>query len=91
MWYGTAIVSFHVSDELKEKMDEHGEINWSAVLRSNVEDELDRLGSRNIARAVATSERLSSEITNADVTERNTAETVREWQETRHGAHSDGG
>ena len=26
-----ATVSFRVSDELKEKMDEHGEINWSAV------------------------------------------------------------
>ena len=86
-----ATVSFRVPDELKEKMDEHGEINWSAVLKSSIEDELDRLGSRNIARAAATSERLSGEITDADVVERNTTETVREWRETRHGARSDDG
>ena len=86
-----ATVSFRVSDELKEKMDEHGEINWSAVLKFSIEGELDRLGSRNIAHAVATSERLSGEITDADVMERNTAKTVHEWREMRYGAHSDGG
>lgn len=86
-----ATVSFRVSDELKEKMNEHGEINWSAVLKSSIEDELDRLESHNIAHAVATSERLSGEITDADVAERNTAETVRECRETRHEARSDDG
>jgi len=86
-----ATVSFRVPDELKEKMDEHGEINWSAVFRSNIKDELDRLESRSVAHAVATSERLSGEIADADVAEENTAETVREWRETRHGARSDDG
>jgi hypothetical protein len=57
-----ATVSFCIPDELKEKMDEHDEINWGAVLRSNIEDELDRLESRDVAHAVAASERLSGEI-----------------------------
>ena len=86
-----ATVSFRVSDELREKMDEYDEIDWSAVLKSSIEDELDRLGSRNIAHAVATSERLSGEITDTDVAGQNTVETVRECRETRHGARSDGG
>ena len=86
-----ATVSLLVPDALKRKMDEHGEINWSAVLKSSIEDELDRLESRSIAHAVATSERLSGEITDAGVAERNTAETVREWRETRHGGRSDDG
>lgn len=51
-----ATISFYISDKLKEKMDEHGEISWSAVLRSNIENKLDRSGSRNIAHAVATSD-----------------------------------
>ncbi|RQG97503.1 hypothetical protein [Natrarchaeobius oligotrophus] len=83
-----ATVSFRVPDGLKEKMDEHGEINWSAVLRSNIEEEIERLESRSIGHAVATSERLSNEIDEADVRDENTADTVREWREKRYGANS---
>ena len=86
-----ATVNFRVPDELKEKMDDHDDIDWSAVLRSNIEDELDRLESRSVAHAVATSERLSGEITDAGVAKENTAETVREWRETGHRARSDDG
>jgi len=84
-----ATVSLRVPDELKKKMDEHGEINWSAVIRANIEEEIGRLESRNIGHAVATSERLSTEVDEEQVTDENTAETIREWRETRYGADSD--
>jgi hypothetical protein len=84
-----ATVSLRVPDELKAKMDEHGEINWSAVLRAYIEEEIGRLESRSIGHAVATSERLRTEIDEKEVTDENTAETIREWRETRYGADSD--
>jgi len=84
-----ATVSLRVPDELKEKMDDHGEINWSAVIRANIEEEIGRLESRSIGHAVATSERLSTEIDDEEVTDENTAETIREWRDTRYGADSD--
>lgn len=84
-----ATVSLRVPDDLKEQMDEHNEINWSAVLRSHLEEELGRLESRSIGHAVATSERLSNEIDQDDVRDRNTAETIRKWRDKRYGANSD--
>ena len=84
-----ATVSLRVPDEIKNKMDEHSEINWSAVIRANIEDEIGQLESRSIGHAVATSERLSNAIDEADVRDQNTAETIREWRDQRHGADSD--
>jgi len=84
-----ATVSLRVPDDLKEKMDEHGEINWSAVIRSQLEEEISRLESRSIGHAVATSERLSNEIDEEDVADENTAEVVRKWRDERYGADSD--
>ena len=84
-----ATVSLRVPDDLKRKMDEHGEINWSAVIRAYIEEEIGRLESRSIGHAVATSERLSTEIDEEEVTDENTAETIREWRNTRYGADSD--
>lgn len=83
-----ATVSLRVPDDLKAKMDEHGEINWSAVIRANLEEEIQRLESRSIAHAVATSERLSAEIDDDEVKTENTAETIREWRDTRYGTDS---
>lgn len=82
-------VSLRVPEDVKEKMNEHSEINWSAVIRAHIEEEIDRLESRRIGHAVATSERLSSEIEEEDVKAENTAETIREWRETRYGEQSD--
>lgn len=80
-----ATVSVRVPDDVKKKMDEHAEINWSAVIRANIEEELERLESRRIGHAVATSERLSNEIDEENVTDKNTADTIREWREKRYG------
>lgn len=84
-----ATVSLRVPDELKTKMDEHDEINWSAVIRANLEEEIAQLESRNIGHAVAASERLSNEIDQETVKDENTAETIREWRQKRYGADSD--
>jgi hypothetical protein len=67
-------------------MEEHDEVNWSAVLRDHIEGELESLESRNIAHAVATSERLSSAIDADEVATTNTADTIREFRDTRYGA-----
>ena len=80
-----ATVSLRVPDGLKEQMDENNDINWSAVIRSHIEDALSELDSRNVGHAVAVSERLSNAVDDEAVVEQNTAETVREWRERRYG------
>lgn len=60
--YCMPTVGLRVPDDLKEKMDEYDEINWSAVIRANLEEEIQQLESRSIGHAVATSERLSAAI-----------------------------
>ena len=84
-----ATVSLRVPEELKRRMDEHDHINWSAVIRATLEEELDQLESRAIGHAVATSERLSNDIDPATVADRNTAETIREWRDKRYGPNAD--
>lgn len=81
-----ATVSIRVPDDLKERMEEHDEINWSAVIRANIEEELGELESRRIGHAVATSERLSNAIDADDVADQNTADVIREWRDERYGA-----
>jgi predicted DNA-binding protein len=83
-----ATVSFRVPDEIKEKMDAHDEINWSAVLRQEIEEAIADLEHRNVAHAVATSERLSQAIDTDDVAEENTADVIREFRDTRYGGES---
>jgi len=77
-------VSFRVPDEVKARMDQHDGVNWSAVLRDHIEAELEALESRNIAHAVATSERLSGAIDADEVAATNTAETIREFRRRRY-------
>lgn len=81
-------VSFRVSAELKERMEEHDEINWSAILREQIRDELSDLETRDLAHAVATSERLSGAIDPEAVADQNSAERIREWRDGRYGPGS---
>lgn len=83
-----ATVSFRVPDEIKEKMEAHDEINWSAVLRQEIEEAIADLERRNVAHAVATSERLSQQIDEVDVAEDNTADVIREFRDIRYGGES---
>lgn len=84
-----ATLSVRVPDDIKEKMDEHERINWSAIIRDNIESEINKLESRNIGHAVATSERLSHSISEDDVSDTNSADTIREWRDKGHGTNSD--
>jgi hypothetical protein len=77
-------ISFRVPEDVKARMEDHDEVNWSAVLRDHIEEELQNLESRNIAHAVATSERLSSAINAEEVATTNTAEQIREFRDTRY-------
>lgn len=70
---------------MKKRIEEHGDVNWSAVLRDHILETLLELESRNFAHAVATSERLSSAIDPDEVATRNTAETIRKFRDTRYG------
>ncbi len=83
-----ATVSFRVPDEIKAKMEEHDEVNWSAILRQQIEAAIADLERRNVAHAVATSERLSQQIDADDVAEENTADVIREFRDTRYGGES---
>lgn len=83
-----ATVSFRVPDEIKERMKSHEEVNWSAVLRQQIEEEITKLEQRNVAHAVATSERLSQEINGDEVSEENTADVIRQFRDTRYGGES---
>lgn len=81
-----ATVSFRVPEELKARMDEHAEINWSAVLRERIADELEKRRERDLAQAVLTSERLSGTIDPEAVREQDSTRTIREWRERRYGS-----
>lgn len=83
-----ATVSFRVPEEVKAKMEAHEEVNWSAVLRRQIEAELADLEHRNLAHAVATSERLSQAIDEDAVAEENAADVIREFRDTRYGGGS---
>lgn len=83
-----ATVSIRVPEDVKERMKAYEGINWSAILRDEIEEHLSRLESRNMAHAVATSERLSQQIDADEVADRNTAEVVRRWRDDRYGEES---
>jgi len=84
-----ATVSFRVPDEMKAKMEEYDEINWSAVFRQHIEDEVAELEARNVAHAVATSERLSGEIDPDEVDDESTTDLIREFRDSRYSGASE--
>lgn len=86
-----ATVSFRVPDDLKARMDEHPEVNWSAVLRAEIAEVLDRMDERNLARAVLTSEQLHNSVDEADAREADAAGVVREWRDRRYGPRDEDG
>lgn len=83
-----ATVSVRVPDELKARMDQYEQVNWSAVLRRQIEAELADLGTRNVARAVATSERLSREIDAESVEDEDITRVIRGFRDERHSGDS---
>ena len=84
-----ATVTFRIPDDLKAEMESHKEINWSAILRDHVEEQLGELSDRHVAHAVATSERLSADIDPDEVGEADTTEVIREFRDSRRAGSSD--
>lgn len=82
-------VSVRVADEVEAKMEAHDEINWSAVPRRHIEEGIADLEERNVAHAVATSERLIQQIDEADVAGTTTTDVIRDVRDTRYGGESD--
>lgn len=80
-----ATVSVRVPDELKERMESFDTVNWSAVIRAHIREELAEREERTLASAVAASERLSAAIDPAEVEDLNTADLIREWRDRRYG------
>lgn len=80
-----ATVSVRVSDELKERMEALETVNWSAVIREHIREELEAREERSLAKAVAKSERLSATVDPDEVADVNTAEVIREWRDRRYG------
>lgn len=80
-----ATVSVRVPDDLKARMEAFDAVNWSAVIRAHIREELDEREERSLAKAVATSERLSASIDPADVEDRDSAEWIRERRDRRSG------
>jgi len=83
-----ATLSIRVPDELIERMDDHPEINWSAVIRQHIVDELDTQADRDLAKAVLASERVSQSVSREAVADRDTSTVIREWRDRRCGNES---
>ena len=83
-----ATVSVRVPDELKERMDDHPEINWSAVIRQHIVDELETQANRDLAKAVLASERVSQSVSREAVADLDTSTVIREWRDRRYGKES---
>lgn len=81
-----ATVSVRIPDRMKARMDQFPEVNWSAVLRNRLEEELDQREGRNIARAVLVSEQLSNGVDTDSLGEYDSAETIRAYRDSRRGS-----
>lgn len=83
-----ARIRFWVPDELKERMNDHNEIDWDSVLRRHLKNDITSLDDCDVARAVKTSERLSQEIDHNEVANDNIANVIREFQDSTNRTES---
>lgn len=75
--------SFRIDEDRYEQMQDHSDVNWSQVLRDLLAEELASRDGRNLAAAIATSERLSAVIDEDEVAEHDSADIIREYREHR--------
>ena len=83
MLYTMPIVSVRISEELKERMDAHEAVNWSAIMRTHLEREVAARERTDLGSAIATSERLSRDADGPGVGETDSAAIVRRFREAR--------
>ncbi len=80
-----AIISVRVNEELRKKMKIHEEINWSAVLRRAIIENLENKEAVDLEKrrkAFAMMDKLRKE--GAFDGSRNSTEIIREWRNKRH-------
>ena len=79
------IISLRVKKQLKERMRAHDEINWSAVLRKAIIENLENRKKVNLEKrkkVFAMMDKLRKE--KAFDGDRNSTEIIREWRNKRH-------
>jgi|ECHhosMinimDraft_1075155.scaffolds.fasta_scaffold04661_3 Arc/MetJ-type ribon-helix-helix transcriptional regulator len=75
MYIRMPMITVRVDQELKTKMEEHPEVNWSEVIRKAIRDELEKVGKRDVATALLLNEknRISGQQTES-------SEEIRRWR-----------
>lgn len=79
-----ATITFRVSDETKRRMNEHDDINWSAVLRRKLEETLEERDRRDLGQAVAVTERVFHSIDSDLVQEYDSTDIIRQYRDRSH-------
>jgi predicted transcriptional regulator len=74
-----AVISVRIDDSLKKRMDRYRHINWSEVIRAELNKIVERLESRNVAEALLINEKVRKKSV------RDTTSIIREWRENRYG------
>lgn len=76
-------ISVRVDDEMKQRMDELEAVNWSAVLRTHIEQVLNEydINNRDLARAVLLTEQVYGSVLPEDINEWDSADHIRQDRE----------
>lgn len=81
-------ISIRVDETLKQQMDRHPEINWSAEIRQHIDSVLGEKKEREVAKAVLVSERLSQSVDADALENHDSTALIRDWREKRYGPDS---
>jgi Arc/MetJ-type ribon-helix-helix transcriptional regulator len=73
------VISVRIDDNLKKRMDKFSYVNWSKVLRQELQKVLDSLEKRNMAKAVLINEKVRKK---ADF---DSTDIIRKWRDERYG------
>lgn len=73
------VISVRIDEELKKKMNKYNYINWSEIIRTEINKIVEKLESRNLAEALLLNEKLRRE------SKINTTEIIRSWRDSRYG------
>ena len=74
-----AVISVRIDDELKKKMERFPYVNWSEIVRRELEKIVERLEGRSLAEALLLNERIKKRFAG------DTTELIRGWRDSRYG------
>ncbi len=77
-----AVISVRIDDELKKRMERFPYVNWSEIVRQELEKVVERLERRNLAEALLLNEKIKKR------SDGDSAELIRKWRDRRHGEGS---